>query len=134
MQPSIQGIDHLHVYVNDKTLAVKWFQDTLGFRPLSKFQSWNTQSGPLMIGDQQNRALLALFESSHEQPSRVIAFGCSAENFIQWRAKLTALDSLDRLADHEISFSLYFTDPFGNQYEITCHDHQTLSGLLYPEN
>ena len=31
------------------------------------------------------------------------------------------------IVDHDIQFSIYFEDPYGNPYEITSYDYEILS-------
>jgi hypothetical protein len=34
------------------------------------------------------------------------------------------------VVDHDLSFSVYFTDPYGNRLELTTYDHGAVAAAL----
>ncbi len=131
MPPKLQSVDHAHVYVTNRAAAEIWYQKVLGLTRVKQFESWAPNNGPLMLGAASLHFKIALFERSGERCHSTIAFAASAEEFLGWRSHLTAtLDHSPELEDHELSWSLYFNDPDGNPYEITCYDYAELSPNL----
>ncbi|MGX5203428.1 VOC family protein [Aliikangiella sp. IMCC44632] len=55
------GIDHFHLYVDDKQKAVKWYQQVLGFKVVDSLQFLLPNAGPLTIADESKTIHLALF-------------------------------------------------------------------------
>jgi len=54
--------------------------------------------------------------------------------FLAWRAHLASvLPRAPELQDHQISWSMYFSDPDGNPYEITSYDYASLEPSLRRE-
>jgi catechol 2,3-dioxygenase-like lactoylglutathione lyase family enzyme len=130
---SLNGIDHVHVYVSDRTRSQKWYEEILGFHVLEEFAQWATESGPLTMEDAQGSIHLALFESdplSGKGPDSTIAFNASGENLVGWKRHLEAHGLEVRLADHDLAWSIYFHDPDRNYLEITSYDHAVVAGLL----
>jgi catechol-2,3-dioxygenase len=41
-----------------------------------------------------------------------------------------ALGKAPEVVDHDLSLSMYFTDPDGNPYEITTNDHESARAVL----
>ncbi len=127
---TLSGIDHIHVYVPDREQAARWFEELLGFKVEESLRVWATENGPLTIGDDAGKIHLALFQRSEFTPSTAIAFGADAQNFLQWKRRLEERGILDRCADHDLAWSLYFHDPYKNMYEITTYDHAAVSEVL----
>lgn len=129
MPPKLSGIDHVHVYVADRGKAAEWYRSVLGLEPVEALAAWATDSGPLTLADPGGEVHLALFESDNP-PTSTIAFGADGEAFLSWKAHLEG-HSLDlRLADHKLAWSLYFSDPFGNNHEITTWDYELVAKRL----
>jgi len=129
--PSLDRIDHIHVYVTDREVAEQWYGEVLGLSRMAEFEGWATDGGPLSVANQAGTVHLALFERK-PQPSRsTIAFGVTAPEFIAWREHLMAsLDKPPKVEDHELSWSLYFSDADGNPYEITTYEYRAVEQLL----
>lgn len=121
--PTLTGIDHIHVYVDDRAAAQQWYRDVLGFTPVEAFLFWATPDGPLTLENPEGTVHLALFESRKFPHTSAIAFGASGEQFLAWKAHLEGLGIELRLADHDAAWSLYFSDPFDNLHEITTYEH-----------
>ena len=123
MAPKLSGgIDHVHVYVGDRSAAARWYERVLGFRPASALLAWaEDPRGPLTLEDPAGKVHLALFETG-KGVTDTIAFGASGDEFLEWKSHLESLAIELRVADHTQAFSLYFRDPDGNVHEITTYD------------
>ena len=126
----LEGFDHIHVSVPDREQAAEWFEEVLGFRIEESLRSWATEGGPLTIGDESGKIHLALFERKDFTPLTAIAFGADAKNFLEWKRILEDRRILSRCTDHDLAWSLYFHDPYGNIYEITTYEHAAVSEAL----
>ena len=68
MAPRLERVDHIHVFVNDRTIAEQWYADVMGFHRVTGLEFWATDGGPLTIGDASGSIHLALFE----RPSQAV--------------------------------------------------------------
>jgi catechol-2,3-dioxygenase len=132
MPPTIESIDHIHVYVADRAVAEKWYADVLGLKRIAELEFWaNDDGGPLTIGNIAGTVHIALFQRTTLPCRSVIAFGVSADEFIAWRAHLgKVFGETIEIFDHDVSWSLYFSDPDGNPYEITSHQYAAIASQL----
>ena len=129
MNPKLQNIDHIHVIVSDRQKALDWYKNILGLKPSEEIITL-PESGPLMIRNNEGNINIALFKGTPKNNHAVIAFKVSGEEFINCHNKIN--DSLTKyieIIDHDIQFSIYFKDPFGNPYEITSYDYDMLTEL-----
>ena len=129
MNPQLETIDHIHVIVSDRQKALDWYKNILGLKPSEKIIAL-PKSGPLMIRNNEGNINIALFKGTPKNNHAVIAFKVSGEEFINCHNKIN--DSLTKnieIVDHDIQFSIYFEDPFGNPYEITSYDYDILTEL-----
>ena len=127
MKPKLQHIDHIHVFVPKRQEALDWYSNILGLKPLEEIIVL-PESGPLMIRNNEGNINIALFKGTPKDNKAVIAFKVSGEEFINCHNKIN--DSLTKnveIVDHDIQFSIYFEDPYGNPYEITSYDYEILS-------
>ncbi len=81
--------------------------------------AWAVKNGPLTLGNPEGNIHLALFERESHPNTSAIAFGASGEEFLAWKVHLESHGLELRLADHNMAFSLYFSDLWGNLHEIT---------------
>jgi catechol 2,3-dioxygenase-like lactoylglutathione lyase family enzyme len=132
MPPTIECVDHIHVYVADRQAAEKWYADVLNFKRVAELEFWaSDDGGPLTIGNPTGTVHIALFQRPTMPCRSVIAFGVSADTFIAWREFLTdVLGQAIEVFDHEVSWSLYFSDPDGNPFEITSHQYAAIASQL----
>lgn len=129
--PGIRGVDHIHVFVADRAAAERWYQRVLGFSRIKEFECWAADGGPLMIQNAAGTVHLALFERPSEKCRSTIALGVDSAAFLAWRSHLAqVLPSAARLEDHQAAWSLYFSDPGGNPYEITTYEYQAVQQAL----
>jgi len=122
MAPAVQRIDHIHLFVSDRNAARRWYADTLGFEVVPELEHWSSGGGPLTLADTTGAVHLALFERPAQPCRSTIALGVSRDAFIEWERHLAAtLGRTPERVDHGAAWSLYFSDPDGNPYEITCY-------------
>lgn len=128
MTPTLERVDHVHVFVSDRTTAEQWYARVMGFTRIGELEFWAPDGGPLTIGNQSGTIHLALFERPAEKCRSTIALAADAAQFVAWRAHLTkVLARTIEPADHRVSWSLYFADPDGNPFEITSYDYAALA-------
>ena len=127
MNTKLQDIDHIHVFVPNCQGALDWYSNILGLRPVEKLLSW-AKSGPLMVGNDDGTIHIALFERDPKNNQSIVAFKTGEKEFLDIHKKVSNyLNRAVKIVDHDISFSFYFDDPYGNPYEITSYDHKALS-------
>lgn len=131
----VTQIDHVELEVPDRYAAARWYQTVLGFEICREYESWaGATYGPLMISTDGGKTKLALFEGQPQGPERPIgirriAFRIGGDDFVRLIGQLDALEGGDavnrsEIADHEKSFSVYFSDPYGNRLEVTTYDYE----------
>ena len=64
-----------------------------------------------------------MFEREKFEKLTSLAFRTDGENYLLWRKQLNDKGFLKREADHQVTWSLYFEDPFGHSHEITTYDY-----------
>lgn len=130
MTPTLDAIDHVHVFVADRAAAEAWYGRVMGLVRVPELAFWADDGGPLTLGNPAGTIHLALFERPRERCRSTIAFGVGAAALLAWRAHLGVVLGRElALEDHAVSWSLYFEDPDGNPYEITTHDHAGVLAL-----
>lgn len=131
MAPTLQGIDHIHIFVTDRAASEEWYSRVFGLRRDPKFEPWTTGRGPLTIGNDSGTVHLALFERPPEKCRSVVAFNTTASEFLAWRTHLAgALGRTIEAVDHDLAWSLYVTDSDGNPFEITSYEYMPLASVL----
>jgi len=130
MVPRLENIDHVHVYVRDRDAALEWYKDVLGMRPIKAFLSWAEGGGPLTVEDASGTVHLALFERDNPATASTVALGTSGEQFLKWKTHLEGKALSLRINDHDMAFSMYFSDHDGNLYEITTYEHERVRAAL----
>lgn len=128
--PNLTGFDHVHVYVADWEAAENWYQKVLGFTRVEALMPWAVKNGPLTIENADGSVHLALFQTDRRPPISTVAFGATADEFLAWKEHLEAQGLELRVTDHKLAYSVYFSDPDGNTYEITTYDHQPVRARL----
>ena len=130
MTPKLDGIDHVHIYVANWDDAEQWYEKVLGFKRVEKFMVWAVENGPLTLENAEGNIHLALFERENNPNTSAIAFGASGEAFIAWKSYLEDHGLELRITDHDLAYSQYFSDPWGNLHEITTYDHDYVAERL----
>lgn len=130
MTPTLNGIDHVHVYVPDWNAAEEWYQSVLGFKRVDALMVWAVKNGPLTLENPEGNIHLALFERDSHPDTSAIAFGASGQEFLAWKAHLESHGVELRITDHKLAYSLYFSDPWGNLHEITTYERDSVAEKL----
>lgn len=131
MFPSLQRIDHIHVFVVDRVAAECWYGAVLGFSRVNELEFWASNGGPLTLSDRSGSVYLALFERKPEKCRSTIAMATTGTDFLAWQVHLELeLSHPPALEDHQVSWSLYFEDPDGNPYEITSYEYAEIAQHL----
>ncbi len=132
----VQQIDHVELFVPDQYEAARWYAEIFGLEILKDYEHW-ADGGPLMISSNGGGTMLALFKG--EPPGtrgtvgyRRVAFRVDGAGFLEFLkrldshplfdaggARLTAAD----VVDHELSWSIYFNDPWGHPFEVTTYEY-----------
>lgn len=121
--PDIDGYDHIHVFVADRRAAEAWYRDVLGFERVQELEFWSVGGGPLTLQDRRGSVHIALFERPAQPCRSTLALRVTATQYLRWRTHLNAvLPGQVSAQDHDVSLSLYISDPDGNPYEITTYD------------
>lgn len=123
MVPELNGVDHIHVSVRDRAAAARWYRDVLGFETVEALLPWAGKTGPLTIENREGSVHLALFERAEPTLTSALAMRTSGSGFLAWKAQLEDRGLELRITDHDLAWSLYFSDPDGNAHEITTYDH-----------
>lgn len=149
----VDGIDHVALTVPDTREAAAWYDDVLGLEPLPEFDSWATGGGPLVVssdGGERSETTrpssdgtsdggetsLALFAGDPDEPElRHLAFGVDADGFRTFLDRAAAredvaVDGPGDVVDHDLSWSVYFDDPWGHRFEVTTYDYEAVSEWL----
>ncbi len=123
----LEGIDHIALSVRDVARSVKWYVDVLGFEPRHE-GIWN--GVPMFVG--KGTTAIALFPLRGEtgaalrdrRPIRMLHFAMRADrkNFLAAQRELKQRGIDFEFQDHEISHSIYFSDPDGHELEITTYE------------
>ena len=122
----LEGIDHIAIGVRDIERSVKWYIDVLGFERLHE----GVWAGvPTFVGKGNTGIALFPARSDAQSPSAHcairmlhLAFRADRKNFLAAQKELKAHGIKFEFEDHEISHSIYFSDPDGHQLEITTYE------------
>lgn len=138
-------IDHVEMFVPDRVKAAQWYSDFLGLRSVPDTEFWaEDPDGPLMISSDGGGTKLALFRGDPPGNQSVtgflrVAFRVSGSEFLDLLESLDDVElvdhqnrrlSKDMVVDHERSFSIYFSDPYGHRLEITTYDYELVAASL----
>ena len=133
-------IDHVELFVPDQQEAARWYSHVLGLDIVEASEQWARDGGPLMISSDGGGTMLALFKgqptaSPETAAFRRVAFRVTGNGFAEFLARLPDLALVDArgrpvtrdlIVDHQLSFSVYFTDPYGHLLEVTTYDHDEI--------
>jgi catechol 2,3-dioxygenase-like lactoylglutathione lyase family enzyme len=140
----VQQIDHVELFVPDFEAALEWYQDVLGLTPVPRAQIWADAGQPHMISSDDGNTMLALFRGEGPGEREItghqrVAFRVDAAGFMTFLDHIERVhvpnrhgDRLtrDEVIDHELAWSIYFGDPWGNRYEVTSYDYDELRTAL----
>ena len=123
----LEGIDHVAMSVPDVERSAHWYIDVLGFERRYA-EMW--EGTPVFIG--KGTTSIALFPARSNERSTSsdrggvqmlhLAFRASGKNFLTAQEELKQRGIRFEFEDHEISHSIYFSDPDGHKLEITTYE------------
>jgi catechol 2,3-dioxygenase-like lactoylglutathione lyase family enzyme len=141
---AVKGLDHVHIRVADRARAAEWFKRVLGLQPALELGQWASDpAGPLFLATREGCHCLALVQGNTEQNrtgDHTVAFNVSASDFIGFLTEIDELQLVDRdgsqvtqadVADHDLSWSVYFLDPDGNRFELTSYEYQAIKARIH---
>ncbi len=124
---TLERIDHVALTVKDVHASAKWYSETLG---LEQYYEGEWDGVPLMIG--KGGTCIALFTAKGDSPlpppkadtiaMMHLAFKTDRINFEEAQRQLKEKGMAFEFADHDISHSIYFSDPDGHKLEITTYE------------
>jgi len=62
MAPTLERVDHVHVFVSDRMASEQWYAKVMGLRRVKELEFWAADGGPLTIANPSGTIHLALFE------------------------------------------------------------------------
>jgi catechol 2,3-dioxygenase-like lactoylglutathione lyase family enzyme len=146
MSFQVKHIDHVEIQVPDRYEAARWYDAVFGLKILKDFEFWAEPSGggPLMVSSDGGTTKLAIFEgepTGHRPPVGFerVAFNVDGDGFMDFLSRLDELElynhqgeriASEHAVDHALSWSIYFSDPYGNRFEITTYDYDLVKGQI----
>lgn len=144
---TVQRIDHVEVFVSDRYEAAEWYQRVFGLEIMrGPVWEWavNLPNGPLFLANPSGSVKVSLFEGEplRDHPPRgqvQTCFTVDAESFLCFRDQLHDLGlynrfgdrvTVDQISDHKLAWAFYFTDPYGNRYELNTYDYEPVRVAL----
>jgi catechol 2,3-dioxygenase-like lactoylglutathione lyase family enzyme len=137
----VQRIDHVEMFVPDRFEAAAWYERVLGLEVVPEYRFWaDDPRGPLMISSDGGATKLALFEGA--PPGRAptsgfrrVAFRVTGRGFQEFLRRLPELNlglppGMDAVVDHDKSYSVYFSDPWGHPLEVTTYDYDEVTAAF----
>jgi catechol 2,3-dioxygenase-like lactoylglutathione lyase family enzyme len=136
----VAQIDHVETYVPDRYEAAAWYSRVLGLSILRDREHWAEDPlGPLMISSDDGNTKIALFEGEPTESRTgrrasgfyLLAFRVDADGFRAFLDHAEALGLQDRdgrplnrssAKDHGGAWSVYFSDPWGHELEVTTYE------------
>jgi catechol 2,3-dioxygenase-like lactoylglutathione lyase family enzyme len=123
----LEGIDHVALSVRDVERAAQWYIDVLGFERRYE-EMWD--GVPTFIG--KGTTAIALFPTRTRNSKTAasaakidmlhLAFRADRRNFLAAQEELKRRGIKFQFQDHEISHSIYFSDPDEHELEITTYE------------
>ena len=141
----VDQIDHVEVFVPERYQGAKWYEEHLGIKIIKGYEHWAEHpKGPLMTSSDGGNTKLAFFNGNPKGEREtagfhILAFRVSAQGFITFLNRLERFPVKDKdgnnvthndVRDHGKAYSIYFTDPWGHNLEITTYDYDELKQLL----
>lgn len=138
----VEQIDHVHVYVSDQHEAARWYERVLGLKVLDESANLDA-GGPLVVSSDGGSTSLALFKKQADEAylmkATTVAFRVEGRGFLNFLTRLGDHEAPDAVGprftredviDHGYCFSVYFSDPDGNPYEVTTYDYEDVRARL----
>lgn len=121
----VQSLGHVVLKVTDLQQSEQFYSGVLGLPVCARFDEQGMKMTFFSLGNHHD---LAIAEVSGEQPAageqavglHHVAFciGTSLDDLVQAKADLEAAGVVPDPIDHEVTKSLYFDDPDGNNIEL----------------
>ena len=83
--PSLDRVDHVHVYVADRAASEAWYAQVLGLTRVAELAFWASDGGPLTLG-----------AIPGEERPRLACAACGHINYVNPRLVTTAIPITDR--------------------------------------
>ena len=138
----VEQVDHVHVFVRNQQEAARWYERVLGLSVIDS-HSDTSDGGPLVVSSDGGSTGLALFRKSDDEtwPSvaTTVAFRIGGKGFLEFLRRQSEEETdasvgprltHDDVVDHDYCYSLYFSDPDGNPYELTTYDYEHVGAKL----
>lgn len=124
---NLEGIDHVALAVRDVERSAKWYVEVLGFERRHQGM-WD--GIPVFIGKGTTSIALFPVRSNERSTSSArgevkmlhLALRADQQNFLAAQEELRQRGIQFEFQDHEISHSIYFSDPDDHKLEITTYD------------
>ena len=122
----LEGIDHVALAVRDVERSAQWYIEVLGFEHRHRGM-WD--GVPVFVG--KGTTALALFAVGTNDPlprprrsltMLHLAFRATRPEFLHAQEELRARGIAFEFEDHQISHSIYFSDPDDHRLEITTYE------------
>jgi catechol 2,3-dioxygenase len=119
MRIHVEGLDHVAVAASDQAASADFYRDVLGLERVHE-AAW----GDTPVAMMASGSGMALFQASDGNAGGVrhVAFRVDRENFALAQEELAQRGIAFKLADHDVSRSIYFEDPDGLQLELTTYE------------
>ncbi len=136
---SIEDIDHLEVFVKDRTKSAKWHEEIFGLTEIKELEMWSRLVRCLLeTKTNQSHSLLMNGKKDTDDSINRMTFRTTGEKFVDFinhsnKIKVFFLEervTKENLVDHDLSYSIYFDDPDGNKLELTCYDHDFVKSKI----
>lgn len=136
----VSQIDHVHVFVADRRASARWYAEVLGLEVFHEIES-EEDGGPLVVSSDGGSTGLALFKSKPgaARTHSTVAFRVGGDGFLEFLGRLSSLKvegangqtlAASDVVDHDYCYSVYFSDPDGNPYELTTYDYDDVRARL----
>ncbi len=123
----VRHIDHVALAVSDLEASTAWYQDLLGLE--RRFQhAWGDEPPVMLCAGDTCLALFPTVGAPLPPPGkdtiamRHVCFLVDRPAFDAARAELDARSIAWTFADHDVSHSLYLSDPDGHTIELTTYE------------
>jgi catechol 2,3-dioxygenase-like lactoylglutathione lyase family enzyme len=127
--PSVTGLGHVGLYVQDMDLMVEFYSDFLGMtvtdRPANDWIVFLSARPE----EEHHELALALSPDKHSEVQQVSFTVGSLEDLQEFYRQIKARDlTIERVINHGNAFGCYFRDPEHNIVEVYWH-----TGIDYPQ-
>jgi catechol 2,3-dioxygenase len=122
---NIQSLGHVVLKVADLDRSEKFYNGVLGMSVCARFDEQGMKMTFFSLGNHHD---LAIAEVSGEEPAAgaqavgldhlAFCIGTSLDQLVEAKAQLEAAGITTDPVDHEVTKSLYFDDPDGNNVEV----------------